>query len=197
MASIDWAKTTYKTVRESLMFWNLVRLILETLRYIYMYIYIYCKGFLQATTRLTTRYNAFEGRYTTKSNNKIRMLDLHSIDVRRPLIDVQTTNNVRRSNGCQPWPVYHCYYHTGVVVVTCINIIVKMCNFSSLWGRRYQFKNNFINWLHEKQNDITTAQDDRDRGHCYTSYHHQKKSVGTIVKLPIFISCFTWETSFI
>ena len=33
MASIDWAKTTCKTVRESLMFWNLVRLILETLRY--------------------------------------------------------------------------------------------------------------------------------------------------------------------
>ena len=49
-------------------------------------VYIFGKGFPQATASLAKCYNAVEGSYPPKSNNKIRKLDWHSIDVRRPLI---------------------------------------------------------------------------------------------------------------
>ena len=55
-------------------------------------------------SRRSTCYNAVEGSYPPKSNNKVRKLDWHSIDVRQPLIGVQPSNNVRTSNGGQPWP---------------------------------------------------------------------------------------------
>ena len=67
-------------------------------------LYIFGKGFPQATASLKTCYNAFEWSYPPKSNNKIIKLDWPSIDVRRPSIDVQPSNNVRTSNGGQPWP---------------------------------------------------------------------------------------------
>ena len=56
---------------------------------------IFGNGFLQATASLATCYNAVEGSYPPKSNNKVRKLDWHSIDVRRPSIGVQPSNNVR------------------------------------------------------------------------------------------------------
>ena len=67
-------------------------------------VYIFGKGFPQATASLATCYNAVEGSYPPKSNNKVRKLDWHSIDVRRPSIGVQPSNNVRTLNGGQPWP---------------------------------------------------------------------------------------------
>ena len=67
-------------------------------------IYICGKGFPQATASLATCYNAVEGSYPPKSNNKVRKLDWRSIDVRRSSIGVQPSNNVRTSNGGQPWP---------------------------------------------------------------------------------------------
>ena len=67
-------------------------------------VYIFGKGFPQATASLVTCYNAVEGSYPPKSNNKVRKLDWHSIDVRRPSLGVQPSNNVRTSNGGQPWP---------------------------------------------------------------------------------------------
>ena len=69
-------------------------------------VYIFGKGFPQVTASLVTCYNAVEGSYAPKSNNKVRKLDWHSIDVRRPSIGVQPSNNVRTSNGGQPWPGY-------------------------------------------------------------------------------------------
>ena len=79
-------------------------------------VYIFGKGFSQATTSLTTRYDAFEGSYPPKSNNKIRKLDWHSIDVHRPSIDVQPSNNVRTSNGGQPWPGnFHSFYRNPTI----------------------------------------------------------------------------------
>ena len=58
-------------------------------------VYIFGKEFPQATASLATCYNAVEGSYPPKSNNKVRKLDWHSIDVRRPSIGVQPSNNVR------------------------------------------------------------------------------------------------------
>ena len=69
-------------------------------------VYIFGKGFPQATASLVTCYNAVGGSYPPKRNNKLRKLDWHSTDVRRPSICVQPSNNVRMSNGGQPWPAY-------------------------------------------------------------------------------------------
>ena len=69
-------------------------------------VYIFGKGFPQATASLATCYNAVEGSSPSKSNNKVRKLDWHPIDVRLPSIGVQHSNNVRTSNGGQPWPVH-------------------------------------------------------------------------------------------
>ena len=86
-------------------------------------VYIFGKGFSQATTSLTTRYDAFEGSYPPKSNNKIRKLDWHSIDVRRPSIDVQPSNNVRTSNGGQPWPVNrHTFVRHPILTISAITV---------------------------------------------------------------------------
>ena len=57
-------------------------------------VYIFGKGFPQANASLATCYNAVEGSYPPKSNHKVRKLDWHSIDVRRPSIGVQPSNNV-------------------------------------------------------------------------------------------------------
>ena len=78
-------------------------------------VYIFGKGFPQATASLAACYNAVEWSYPPKSNNKIRKLDWHSIDVRRPSIGVQPSNNIRTSNGGQPWPGYrgNRYPHSG------------------------------------------------------------------------------------
>ena len=69
-----------------------------------IWVYVFGKGFPQATASLATCYNAVEGSYPPKSNHKVRKLDWHSIYVRRPSIGVQPSNNVRTSNGGQPWP---------------------------------------------------------------------------------------------
>ena len=97
-------------------------------------VYIFGRGFPQATASLATCYNAVEGSYPPKSNNKVRKLDWRSNDVRRPSIGVQPSNNVSTSNGGQPWPGY------------IVHINQKHCYISTLHGRLKPTHDDVIKW---------------------------------------------------